>query len=360
MPTTRLPLTLASLGLLALASASCSGGDGADKVLGSTLPHVTLEEGVNLSAAPDTIILDPNDAAAPRDPVTMELIGSSTITALILDATLDSVSGADVTFTSDAGTLASGGAAIATDANGESKDTLAVTESGPREITVTGTSGAFTKTLAVVVDIAPTANAGEDQTADCGTPVTLDGSASTDPNSTEGTNDDIASYQWFLGDSLIAEGETADVILPIGVNLVTLKVTDTVGASDTADVTITVVDTTPPVVSLHMSPDKLWPPNHRMKTVQAMLDIQDCDPNTTVELVSVTSNEPDNGLGDGDTSGDIAGASLGTDDRSVQVRAERSGTGTGRVYTFVYRVTDSSGNSTDATATVTVPHDLGH
>ena len=60
--------------------------------------------------------------------------------------------------------------------------------------------------------------------------------------------------------------------------------------------------------------------------------------------MSVTSNEPDNGLGDGDTSNDISGAGLGTDDRSVQVRAERSGTGTGRVYTFVYRVTDSSGN----------------
>ena len=153
MPTTRLPLTLTSLGLLALASASCSGGS-ADKVLGANPAFVTLEEGVNLSAAPDTIILNPNDEAAPRDPVTMELIGSSTITALILDASLDSVSGADVTFSADAGTLASGGAPLVTDDNGQAMDTLAVTESGPREINVTGVSGAFTKTLAVVVDIA--------------------------------------------------------------------------------------------------------------------------------------------------------------------------------------------------------------
>lgn len=321
---------------------------------------VVLEEGVNLSAAPDTIILDPNDPAAPRDAVTNELVGSSVLTALVLDAALDSVAGAEVVWSTDGGTLASAGVPDTTDADGFAEDTLAVTESGPREITVTAVSGAFTKSIVIVVDIAPVAEAGEDQTVDCGAPVVLDGSASTDANSTEGTNDDIVAFEWFLGDSLIAEGEVVEVTLPIGTNVVTLKVTDTVGASDTDEVTVTVVDTLPPVVSLHMSPDKLWPPNHKMKTVEAILDIQDCDPNTTVELVSVTSNEPDNGLGDGDTSGDIAGATLGTDDRSVQVRAERSGTGSGRIYTFVYRVTDGSGNSTEATATVRVPHDMGH
>jgi hypothetical protein len=109
-----------------------------------------------------------------------------------------------------------------------------------------------------------------------------------------------------------------------------------------------------------MSPDHLWPPNHKMQNVQAIFDIQDCDPAPKVQLLSVTSNEPDNGLGDGDTVSDISGASLGTDDRLVQVRAERAGGGSGRVYTFVYRVTDASGNATDATATVTVPHDQGH
>ncbi|HEX5004466.1 MAG TPA: PKD domain-containing protein [Gemmatimonadales bacterium] len=344
-------------GLTLLAGCESSGPDG---VGGNNQSLVVLEEGVNLTAVPDTIILDPNDLLAPRDPVTNELIGSSVITALVLDAALDSVSGAEVLFSTTGGTLASAGVPDTTDADGFAEDTLAVTESGPREITVMGVSGAFTKSIVVVVDIAPTAEAGEDQAADCGTPVTLDGSASTDPNSTEGTNDDIVSYEWFLGDSLIAEGEVVEVTLPVGLNVVTLKATDTVGASDTDEVTVTVTDSEPPVVSLRMSPDRLWPPNHKMKTVSAILDIQDCDPNTTVELVSVTSNEPDNGLGDGDTTGDIAGAALGTDDRSVQVRSERSGTGTGRIYTFVYRVTDGSGNATEATAEVRVPHDMGH
>jgi hypothetical protein len=33
--------------------------------------------------------------------------------------------------------------------------------------------------------------------------------------------------------------------------------------------------------------------------------------------------------------------------------------GRGRIYTFVYLVTDASGNSTEVSANVTVPHDEG-
>jgi hypothetical protein len=265
-----------------------------------------------------------------------------------------------VTFSTTAGTLASNKAAIITDTAGLAPDTLRVTEDDPTKITVLATSGTESKPVDVFVDIAPVANAGPDQTVACPNAATLDGSASTDANSTAGTNDDITSFEWFLGTTKVADGEVADCTLPVGSHVVTLKVTDKMGATDTDTVTVTVVDTTPPVVSLRMSPDRIWPPNHKMKTVQAILNIQDCDSAPRVQLVSVTSNEPDNGLGDGDTSNDIAGASLGTDDRSVQVRAERAGGGSGRVYTFTYRVTDASGNATTVSANVTVPHDQGH
>jgi hypothetical protein len=78
-----------------------------------------------------------------------------------------------------------------------------------------------------------------------------------------------------------------------------------------------------------------------------------------VRLVAITSDEPDNGKGDGNTAGDIVGAAIGEDDREFQLRAERSGGGDGRVYAITYEARDASGNTTRRTATVTVPHDQG-
>jgi hypothetical protein len=100
----------------------------------------------------------------------------------------------------------------------------------------------------------------------------------------------------------------------------------------------------------------LWPPDHRYVTVVPAIAVSDnVDPNPTVTLVSVVSNEPDNGLGDGDTPIDIVFNSDGT----IDLRAERAGTGEGRIYTITYRATDACGNSTEATATVTVPFSVG-
>lgn len=107
---------------------------------------------------------------------------------------------------------------------------------------------------------------------------------------------------------------------------------------------------------LSVSPDSLWPANHKYVDVTATVVVSDnFDPNPTVELVSVESNEPDNGLGDGDTADDI----VIVDDFHFMLRAERSGTGEGRVYTITYKVTDACGNSTTQSVTVTVPKDQG-
>ncbi len=76
-----------------------------------------------------------------------------------------------------------------------------------------------------------------------------------------------------------------------------------------------------------------------------------------VTLLSVVSNEADNGLGVGDTAGDIQGAAVGTDDRELMLRAERGGKGTGRIYTLTYTARDAAGNVGTAQVTVAVPHD---
>jgi len=137
---------------------------------------------------------------------------------------------------------------------------------------------------------------------------------------------------------------------------VTWTATDKSRNSGTATQTVKVVDTKPPVLTVTLSPTVLWPPNHKLVPITATITVKDkCDPHPTVKLVSITSNEPDNGLGDGDTTGDIQGAALQTDDREFLLRSERSGPGGGRVYTVIYEARDASGNTTRKEATVTVP-----
>ena len=80
-----------------------------------------------------------------------------------------------------------------------------------------------------------------------------------------------------------------------------------------------------------------------------------CDATPTIRLVSIASNEPDNGLGDGDQPNDIQGAAFGTDDRQFLLRSERAGKKRDRIYTITYSATDDSGNTTQKQATVRVP-----
>lgn len=118
-------------------------------------------------------------------------------------------------------------------------------------------------------------------------------------------------------------------------------------------------DVTPPTIALTVDPDMLWPPNHKMHLVASGISAtDDIDPAPSLS-VTVISNEPVNGTGDGDTEPDwdVVDNSDGTYD--VWVRAERSGTGEGRVYTITATATDFAGNTATAVGTVTVPHDQG-
>ena len=184
----------------------------------------------------------------------------------------------------------------------------------------------------------PVADAGPDQVVECtGAPtagcavVTLDGSGSSDPDV-----GDVLSFGWQL-DGEAFPGSFAGVaptpILKLGVHEFILTVDDGNGGTDTDTVTVEVVDTAgPTITSATASPDTLWPANHKMVDVTVTVDASDlCDGGAAAcEITSVVSNEPDNGTGDGNTTGDI-----GTiDGLTVKLRAERSGQGTGRIYTI--------------------------
>lgn len=141
----------------------------------------------------------------------------------------------------------------------------------------------------------------------------------------------------------------------LGDTEVSLTVTDNKNASDTCDATVTVIDEESPVISsVNASPEKLWPPNHQMvPVVLAVKATDNCD--AVCQIKTVVSNEPVNDMGDGNTEPDW----VITGDLTVNLRAERSGMGSDRIYTITVECTDQSGNSSTDTETVTVPHDQG-
>jgi len=311
--------------------------------------------------------------------------------------------------------------------------------SGPQDVAADPTGNIFvadtgndrvqklgTATVAVV------ANAGPDQTVECAgslTGVTLDGTAS--------TGSGTLTYTWKEGATVLGNGATLNVSLPLGVHTITLTVSSSAGGSDddTVDITIAdtvaptivlngpnpmtvechttfvdpgatandgcagsfpatasgtvnvdvpgaylitynasdpsgnaaapvnrtvnVVDTTAPTINLNGQTLSMWPPNHNYHIFN-VTDFVDsvtdgCDTSLgvgSVVITRVTSDEVENGSGDGNTSNDIV---IAGDCKSVQLRAERAGSGDGRVYTITFSVTDASGNVATATATVFVP-----
>lgn len=155
------------------------------------------------------------------------------------------------------------------------------------------------------------------------TTVTLDGSGSTDDDSTEGTNDDIVMFEWYEGDTFLGQGETLETTFSRGDHRVTLKVTDATGNVATSETDVLVLDTTAPTLSIRLTPGFLAPADGEMIDVEASIDAADTCGTVDVRLVSITMRDP-LGMGSTDDSGDsaIAGASYGDDDRTFQLRAK--------------------------------------
>jgi hypothetical protein len=72
--------------------------------------------------------------------------------------------------------------------------------------------------------------------------------------------------------------------------------------------------------------------------------------------LTVTSNEPVDGEGDGNTSPDWEVV----DAHHVRVRAERAGGGSGRTYTITITSTDGAGHTSSVDVTVRVPSSEGN
>jgi len=140
-----------------------------------------------------------------------------------------------------------------------------------------------------------------------------------------------------------------------GITTITFFATDFAGNMESVKTLAVKVDKTAPTVTCSATPNLLWSPNHKLVPVNLSVNVSDSLSGPEgFNLVSLASNEPDS------EGGDIQGFTTGTAATNGLLRAERLGTSTGRVYTFVYNGTDRAGNSSTCSTNVVVPHDQGH
>jgi hypothetical protein len=148
----------------------------------------------------------------------------------------------------------------------------------------------------------------------------------------------------------IADGQC----LPKDTTEITFTATDPSGNSSSCTADVIVEDTTPPEITVEISRDVLWPPNHKMGTIFATVTVTDvCCPNPTYWLESITSNEPPNDKGDGATEADW---NIINNDE-FELRSERKGGGNGRIYSIMHIAEDCDGNRDTSIVYVEVPHD---
>lgn len=147
---------------------------------------------------------------------------------------------------------------------------------------------------------------------------------------------------------------------PVGTTPVTFTATDTSGNPASCTTSVTVTDSAPPAVEV-TGLGGIWPPDHELRTVrldECGIVVRDGCSGTAVpsaaRITCVSSDEPLNDRGDGSTAPDI----VMVDARTVMLRAERQGSGDGRVYRIHFTVDDGHGNQSEAVCVAAVPHDL--
>jgi hypothetical protein len=123
------------------------------------------------------------------------------------------------------------------------------------------------------------------------------------------------------------------------------------GGTSSASVTIKRDTAGPVIASATANPSVLWPPNNKMVAITVSVDASDAGSGLAgCSIMSVNSNE---GGSAHEPDVELTGA------LTMNLRAERHGNGSGRIYTAQISCADAAGNTSTSTATVTVPHSQG-
>jgi hypothetical protein len=158
-------------------------------------------------------------------------------------------------------------------------------------------------------------------------------------------------------DTQIGAGRTASVgVTTPGITTLTYFATDAAGNDEVAKTLTVRLDGSAPVVDgLPGSGCTLWPPNHEMRQVAVVSATDALSGVAPGSLqVTATSDEPSD-----PNDPDVLIAPDGSGGFLVELRAERAGSGAGRVYTMTATAKDLADNVQTVTATCTVPHDQG-
>jgi hypothetical protein len=183
---------------------------------------------------------------------------------------------------------------------------------------------------------------------------TISGSRAPAANQYGWNNTDVA-VSFLCGDALSGVatcGPTPQVISTEGINQSRSgTAVDLAGNTASTAVGGINIDKTPPVLTGLPENCVLSPPSHKMVfigTASASDALSGLVPGSFV--VTGASNEPPDGVGDGTTSPDIVIVG-----GQITLRSERSGTGTGRIYTLGATAMDLAGNVGTAGAVCNVP-----
>lgn len=157
------------------------------------------------------------------------------------------------------------------------------------------------------------------------------------------------------GSPTVTAQPASGTFFQVGTTTVTARATDANGNTSSCSFTVRVNDVEPPVINnLLVRPPILWPPNHKMKNVDVDYTSTDNCPGPITCQITVTSDEPENGTGDGDQAPDWDILN----DHHIKLRAERAGNGDGRIYSVKVTCTDAHGNTASGTRIVLVPKNM--